>query len=86
MGLLEHLGEEGTVRVRIGAEHDDMATDDHVLTLGGAVTRSCRAWRAGFSGYPRLTQSVQPQFPFGVLGAKSASLPISARAWTLMAP
>ena len=37
MRLLEHLCEEVTVGFRIGAEHDDMTTNDHVLTLRGGL-------------------------------------------------
>jgi hypothetical protein len=31
----EHVSEEGAIRVRVTAEHDDVAANDHVPTLRG---------------------------------------------------
>ena len=37
MRLLQDISEEGAVRFRVTAEHDDMAAVDHVLRLRGAM-------------------------------------------------
>jgi hypothetical protein len=41
MRVSEHVSEEGAIRVRVTAEHDDVAANDHVPTLRGEKTRRC---------------------------------------------
>jgi hypothetical protein len=39
MRVSKHVSEERTIRVRVTAEHDDVAANDHVPTLRGGLTQ-----------------------------------------------